>query len=104
MFQNTDQFTYLGSTITINLSFDIEINKRIAVMILQLSKRVGKQGTDFEHHTQSIPDRENKELTLNTILEVYQTCVIGSLLYGSETYTTYARQEDRLGSFYLRNI
>ena len=85
----TDHFTYLGSTITSNLSLDTELDKRIAkaaAVMAQLSKRVWT----------------NKQLTLNTKLKVYQACVLSSLLYGSESWTTYARQEKRLESFHIR--
>ena len=85
----TDRYTYLGFTITNNLSLDTEINKRIAkaaAVLSNLSKRV------WETH----------QLTWNTNLKVYQACVLGNLLYGSEFWTTYARQEKRLESFHLR--
>ena len=54
----TDHFTYLGSTITSNLSLDTELDKRTvkaAAVMAQLSKRVWT----------------NKQLTLNTKLKVY---------------------------------
>ena len=38
---------------------------------------------------------------MNTRLKVYQACVASIHLYGSETWTTYARQEVKLNSFYL---
>ena len=41
------------------------------------------------------------QLTSNTKLQVYQTCIISTLLYGSESWTTYARQENRLEMFHL---
>ena len=85
----TCHFTYLGSTITSNLSLDAEIDKRIAkaaAVMAQLSKRVWG----------------NNQLTLNTKLKVYQACVLSSLPYGSESWTTYARQENRLESFHIR--
>jgi hypothetical protein len=85
----TDHFTYLGSTISNNLSLDSEIDKRIAKaasVMARLSKRVWS----------------NNQLTLNTKLKVYQACVLSTLLYGSETWTTYAKQENRLESFHLR--
>ena len=85
----SDHFTYLASTITSNLSPDAELDKRIAkaaAVMAQLSKRVWT----------------NKQLTLNTKLKVYQACVLSSLLYGSESWTTYARQENRLESFHIR--
>ena len=43
----------------------------------------------------------NNQLTSNTKLQVYQACVLSTLLYGSESWTTYARQENRLESFHL---
>ena len=88
----TDCLTYLGSTITNNLSLDAEIDKRIAkaaAVMSKLSERVW----------------ENHQLTLNTKVtkfKVYQACVLSTLLYGSESWTTYARQENRLVSFHLR--
>ena len=82
-------FTYLGSTISSNLSLEVEINKRIgkaSVSMSRLSTRVW----------------ENTKLTTNTKIAVYCACVLSTLLYGSETWTTYARQEHRLNSFHLR--
>ena len=87
--ENVDQFTYLGSTICSNLSLDSEINKRIgkaATTLARLTKRVW----------------ENPKLTTQTKLAVYNACIISTLLYGSETWTTYARQEKRLNSFHMR--
>ena len=37
-------------------------------------------------------------------MAVYNACVVSTLLYGSETWTTYARQERRLNSFHLRSL
>ena len=85
----TDSFTYLGSTVTNSLSLDAEIDKRIAkvaAVMSNLSKRVW----------------ENHQLTLNTKLKVYQASVLSTLLYGSESWTTYAGQENRMESFHLR--
>ncbi|KAI8519265.1 hypothetical protein Bbelb_025220 [Branchiostoma belcheri] len=85
----TDHFTYLGSTVTQNLSLDKELDRRIARaagVMTKLAKRVW----------------DNNLLTLNTKLQVYRACVLSTLLYGSETWTTYARQENRLESFRLR--
>ena len=59
----TDHFTYLGSTITSNLSLDTELDKRIAkaaAVMAQLSKRVWT----------------NKQLTLKTKLKVYQAAAV----------------------------
>ena len=87
--ENTDNFTYLGSTITSNLSLDKEIDIRIAKASATMSK-LSKKVWD------------NNKLSLKTKIKVYQACVISTLLYSSETWTTYTRQENRLESFHLR--
>ena len=37
-------------------------------------------------------------------MAVYNACVISTLLYSSETWTTYAWQERRLNTFHLKSI
>ena len=84
-----ENFRYLGSNISDKLSLDPEINARIgkaATVMSKLNKRVW----------------ENNNLTLTTRLKVYQACVISTLLYGSETWTTYTKQESKLNAFHLR--
>jgi len=71
------QFTYLGSTITKNLSLDTELDKRIR-----------KAATTLVHLTRRV--WTNPKLTTKTKMAVYYACVISTLLYGSETWTTYA--------------
>ena len=76
-------FTYLGSTISSNLSLDSELNTRIgkaATAMARLSKRVWG----------------NKLLTKNTKMQVYQVCMLSTLLYGSETngLFTHAKNTD----------
>ena len=74
-----NQFQYLGSTATVTLSLNTEINKRIgkaSSTLAKLSKRVW----------------ENKHLTVSTKVNAYQACVISTLLYGSKSWTTYAHQ------------
>ncbi|KAI2644494.1 hypothetical protein H4Q32_028042 [Labeo rohita] len=44
----------------------------------------------------------NSSLTEKTRLCVYQACILSTLLYGSETWTTYARHERKLNSFHMR--
>ena len=69
-----DNFKYLGSTISSNLSLDVEINAHIgkaATVMAKLNKRIW----------------QNINLTMNTRLNIYQACVISILLYGSETRT-----------------
>ena len=41
---------------------------------------------------------------VTTTMAVYIACVISTLLYGSETWTTYAGQESRFNTFHLRSI
>ena len=45
---------------------------------------------------------ENTMLTIKTKTQVYQACVLSTLLYGSESWTLYTRQERRLNTFHLR--
>ena len=86
-----EQFTYLGSTITENLSLDTEIEKGIGKAATTLARLTSRVWT-------------NPKLTVTTKMVVYNACVVRTLMYGSETWITYARQEKRLSSFYLRSI
>ena len=82
-------FTYLGSTVSSSVNLDSELNSRIgkaAGTIAKLNSKVWNKC----------------KLTENTKRRVYQACVLSSLLYSSETWTTYRRQEKRLNSFHLR--
>ena len=84
-----ESFTYLGSTISSNLSLDVELNTRIGKApsaMARLAKRVW----------------DNSMLTTNTKMKVYQACVLSTRLYGSEAWTLYSRQEHRLNAFHLR--
>ena len=85
------QFTYLGSTITDNLSLDAEINKRI-----------GKAATTLACLTPRVWTKH--KLTVKIKMAVYNACILSTLLYGSETWTPYARQEKRLNTFHLRSL
>ena len=72
------QFTYLGTTISDNLSLDAEINQctgKAATTLGQLTTRVW----------------ENPKLTTTTKMAVCNTCIISTLLYSSEAWTTYAK-------------
>ena len=84
-----DAFSYLGSTISRNLSIDKEIDTRI-----------GKAATVFNRlRTRAW---QNKFLTNRTKARIYDCCVVSALLYGAETWTTYARHERKLNSFHMR--
>ena len=49
-----------------------------------------------------LSNRENKKLTTQTKVAVYRACIMSTLLYGSESWTTYAGQEKRLNIFHMR--
>ena len=85
------QFTYLGSTITDNLSLEAEINKRNGKAASTLARLTARVWT-------------SPKLSVKTKMAVYNACVISTLMYGSETWTTYAGQERRLNTFHLRSI
>ena len=83
------RFQFLGSTISSNLSLEPEISSRIArasAVMSMLHKRVWS----------------NNNLTVNTKMQVYKACVLSTLLYSSESWTSYAAQERRLNTFHLR--
>jgi len=82
-----ENFTYLGLKISSSLSIDYEVNGRIAkaaAVMARLNQRVWN----------------NPNLTKRNKLHVYQTCMLSSLLYSSETWTTYASHEIKLNSFH----
>lgn len=83
------QFTYLGSTISNNLSLDAELNMRI-----------GKAATTFAGLTERV--WSNKKLSIKTKCAVYSACILSTLLYGSEAWATYSRQEKKLNTFHMR--
>ncbi|XP_072095160.1 uncharacterized protein [Mobula birostris] len=85
------EFTYLVSTITDSLSLDPEINRRI-----------GRAASTFARLTKRV--WENRKLTTHTKVAVYRACVFSTLLYGSETWRLYSRQERRLNAFHLRSL
>ena len=86
-----DEFKYLGSTISKNLSLDSEINVRIG--------KASSAKTKLKERVW-----ENKNLTINTKMRVYQACILSTLLYGSETWSTYTSQENKLNAFHLRSL
>ncbi|XP_063620689.1 uncharacterized protein LOC134793093 [Cydia splendana] len=84
-----DKFCYLGSTVSSNLSIDSEVDLRI-----------GRAATTFGRLRTRVWN--NKHLTIRTKMIVYETCVLSTLLYGAETWTSYANQERRLNTFHMR--
>ena len=87
----THQFTYLGSIISDNLSLDAEINRRI-----------GMAATTLGWLTTCV--WKNPKLTVTTKMTVYNGCIISTLLYGSEAWTTYTKHERKLKGFHLRSL
>ena len=61
---------------------------------------MGKSSTTLSKLTKRV--WENKHLTIPTKINVYKACVISTLLYGSESWTTYSTQEQKLQVFHLR--
>ncbi|KAK6965621.1 Craniofacial development 2 [Biomphalaria glabrata] len=78
-----DHFCYLLSIISNNTLLDKDINNRIAKAMATMS-RLQKRVWD------------NILLTSSTKALVYRTCVLSTLLYGSETWSTYSWQEKKL--------
>ena len=83
------QFTYLSSTNSNNTRLDVE-----------LGKRNGEAATNMAKLSAGV--WENKKLTTQTKIAVCRTCIVSTLLYGSKSWSTYARQEKRLNIFHLR--
>ena len=86
-----EQFIYLGSTITSKLSLERELDWRI-VMAASTFARLGTRVW------------KNPRLSIKTKVTVYNACVVSTLLYGSECWTTYAAQEHRLNVFHMRSL
>ena len=86
---SVDKFCYLGSTLAKNLDLNEEITKRI-----------GKAAINFGLLRKRAWD--NNKLSTTVKIRIYETCVLSSLLYCAETWTTYARHIKRLNSFHLR--
>ncbi|XP_063892975.1 uncharacterized protein LOC135117521 [Helicoverpa armigera] len=84
-----DKFSYLGSTVSNNLLLNAEIDIRIG----KAATMFGKLGTRVWY---------NKHLTTKTKMVVFQASILSILLYGAETWTSYAKQERRLNCFYMR--
>ena len=85
------QFTYLGSTITDNLSLDAEIDKRIWEGSLDSRS---SHGSSADKSQAGCADKYGSLQCL-----CYQ-----HIMYDSETWTTYAGHERRLNTFHSRSI
>ncbi|KAJ4932667.1 hypothetical protein JOQ06_011084 [Pogonophryne albipinna] len=87
--ETVDQFTYLGSTISSDLS-----------LVKEIQTRIGKAATCFSRLRARA--WSNKYLTERTKTRIYQCCVVSVLLYGSEAWSTYAQHERELNAFHMR--
>jgi hypothetical protein len=83
-----EQFTYLGSTLSRAANIDAEINNRIA-----------KASAAFGRLRENVWERRG--LSIQTKLKVYRAVILTTLLYGSETWTTYSRHAKQLNHFHL---
>lgn len=92
--QNVDHFPYLGSYLSSNNLIDNEIQHRLSCA----SAAFGRMRTRvFDDHN----------IHVSTKIQVYDAIVMPTLLYGSETWTTYRRHLKALERFHqrcLRNI
>ena len=80
------RFTFLGTTITDNLSLDAEIDNMIGKADSTLARLTARAWT-------------SPTLSVKTNMAIYNACVISTLLFCSETCTTYAGQEIMLNPF-----
>ena len=87
--ESVENFAYLGSTINRGLTIEQE-----------LLTRTGRAASTFN----SLRERawHNKYLTIRTKCRIYECCILSTLLYGAETWTTYAQHEKKLKPFHLR--
>ena len=68
----------------------------------EIDRRIGRASGTFAKLRKRV--WENQKLTITTKISVYRACVLSTLLYGSETWASYATQEKRLNSFHLRHL
>ena len=89
-----DSFIYLGSTLSRDTSLDAEVNHRV--------QKATKAFGSLEQRVWS-----DRSITIRTKISVYQSCVLTSLLYSSETWTFYRRHIkilERVHQKFLRRI
>jgi len=86
-----DNFTYLGSNITNN-----------GEIVREVSARLGKAARAFGYLRSAIFN--NRSLSVDVKRGVYNTVVMSTLLYGSETWVVKSPSMKRLEGFYNRCI
>ena len=87
--KTTQQFTYLGCTISSDAKIDKEVDSRLA-----------KANSSFGRLYKRVWN--NKNLKSNTKIRVYRAVVLTTLLYGSETWVTYRSHIRLLERFHQR--
>ena len=89
--KTTSSFKYLGSFISDDCKLDNELNSRIS----QAARSFGRlQDRVFHNH----------DLRLPTKIKVYEAICLSTLLYGSESWTPYARQIRTLEAWHIKNL
>ena len=82
-----NRFTYLGSTLSQNVTIDDEVNVRIA-----------RASATFGRLHANVWNRRG--ISLQTKLKVYKAIVLPTLLYACETWTVYQRHAKKLNHFH----
>ena len=85
-----ETFTYLGSTVKIDGGTDTDINKRLAKARAVFSNlnRVWK----------------SSQYTTRTKLKLYNSCVLPTLLYGSECWRMTENDQQKLSTFHTKSL
>ena len=86
----TDQFTYLGSTVRHDGGAGSDIINRI-----------GKARNAFRMLS---PVWKSQQYKTHTKLKLYKSCVLTTLLYGSECWRMTEKDISKLSSFHTKNL
>ena len=89
MLENVDHFPYLGSHLSNQADIDAEIQHRLSCA-----------SSSFARLRRRVFD--DKDIRSDTKLLVYKAVVLPTLLYGSETWTTYRRHIKSLEKYHQR--
>jgi len=68
-------------------------------MLRCVTKRIGKVVTTLGHLVTLV--WENPKLTTPTKMAVYNACIVSTLIYGNDTWTTYSKEERKLNTFHM---